>query len=392
MIMGNNDCKIDLVSSLSVQSFDLKLILIGMDPNDYFEINLSQNFLADTLERLFEHLFPATCAAQGKIGRLLDAETNPDIPDIYRIFSQVIDEYTKGLCILFFFTEFGLPLELANLVSDALDTQSKKSYVAYDARGSEGPCDSLGKVYGHHDERGQVISDPYRMSVTVNIYQAYRPLEYAVSEGFWESRHAVLGWLRSLSLLYFMDKHQTKIEADQGMADDSVALTIFDLRQKGLISALPDSSTLVINDLGRNFIEQLIEETESYIDCYDHFRDVYYRSLGGEISPGSVQFESNRGVDLRVEIFLNNQLDPIRTVFLLLLYDGTLDQFTGDWQTVITNESIFEDLLRPVVDRNCVDEKTIHLLQKLGEDYLLSQRVQSGESKYQQEIIRLISE
>ena len=85
-------------------------------------------------------------------------------------------------------------------------------------------------------------------------------------------------------------------------------------------------------------------------------------------------------------------MDPIRTVFLLLLYDDTLDQFTGDWQTVITNESIFEDLLRPVVDRNCVDEKTIQVLQKLGEDYLLSQRVQSGESKYQQEIIRLISE
>ena len=91
-------------------------------------------------------------------------------------------------------------------------------------------------------------------------------------------------------------------------------------------------------------------------------------------------------------MFLNHQLDPIRTVFLLLLYDGTLDTVVGDWRTTIAKESFFEGLLQPVVDRCYSDETTIKLLQKLGEDYLVSRRLRSDELQYQQDIISRIIE
>ena len=148
----------------------------------------------------------------------------------------------------------------------------------------------------------------------------------------------------------------------------------------------------MLADPGRYLIEELIEETEAYIDQYDPFRDVYYRSLRGDLVVGSVEFESNRGIDIRVEIFLNHQLDPIRTVFLLLLYDGTLDAVVGDWRNTIAKDSFFEKLLQPVVDRCHADASTINILQQLGEDYIISRRLRSDESKYQQDIIARMTE
>ena len=372
----------------SGQTRVLKLVLDGMDPDDCLEVQLPPYLLNYTLDRLLDYLFPRTSAAQIRIDRLLDTDCNPDLPALYFIFSDIWDEHHRGLCELSFSTECENPLKLSNIVSQVMDAHANESYVSY----KDTDLQDFRPTQCPDYERDAFVPSSDDITFTIQISKQYRPLEYGVNEGFWESKSELLDWLRSLSVLYFLDKHQVKLEYDYRTISDSILYTIRDLQQKELISGYGDSSTFVLTDLGRCLIEGLIEETETYIDQYDHFRDVYYRSLRGDLVVGSVQFESNRGIDLRVEMFLNHQLDPIRTVFLLLLYDGTLDTVVGDWRTTIAKESFFEGLLQPVVDRCYSDETTIKLLQKLGEDYLVSRRLRSDELQYQQDIISRIIE
>ena len=81
---------------------------------------------------------------------------------------------------------------------------------------------------------------------------------------------------------------------------------------------------LVITPAGRRFIGALLSETEACIDRFDVFKDVLWDS-----DTGSAEFDTGYGEDLRVQIFIAEGLDPARTVFLLRLYDGTLDEFAS---------------------------------------------------------------
>ena len=74
-----------------------------------------------------------------------------------------------------------------------------------------------------------------------------------------------------------------------------------------------------------------------------------------------MEFGTGRGVDLRVEAFMAEGLDPIRTVFLLRLYDGTLDARLRDWAEVIESEDFYEAVLEPVVNRDGADPAAMEL-------------------------------
>ena len=386
MPMGGEETSLDVLESDQV--WVLKLVLDGMDPNDFLEVKLPKHLVHYSLDHVLDYLFPRTFSDQIKIERLLDNDSNPDLIDIYFIFSDIWDEYHRGLCELSFSTEWQNPLKLSNTVRQAMCAYLKESNVGY----KDADLQNLGSNRCPDYERDPFLSPSDNITLTVQLDKQYLPLEYGVNVGFWESRDELLAWLRSLSVLYFLDKHEVKLETDYRTTNDPILSIILDLQQKGLISVSADSEAFMIADPGRCLIEGLIEETEAYIDQYDHFRDVYYRSLRGDLVVGSVEFESNRGADLRVEIFLNHQLDPIRTVFLLLVYDGTLDTVVGDWRNTIAKESFFEKLLQPVVDRCHADASTINILQHLGEDYIVSRRLRSDESKYQQDIISRMRE
>ena len=386
MPMGGEGDSLDVLGS--GQAWVLKLVLDGMDPSDFLEVKLPKHLVHYSLDQVLDYLFPRTFADQTKIERLLDTDSNPDLTDIYFIFSDIWDEYHRGLCVLSFSTEWDNPLKLSNTISQAMGTYLKESNVSY----KDADLQNFGSNRCPDYERDPFLSAPDDITLTIQLHKQYLPLEYGVNGGFWGSRAELLDWLRSLSVLYFLDKHQVKLETNYRTTDDSILSIVLDLQQKGLISVSADSETFMLADPGRYLIEELIEETEAYIDQYDPFRDVYYRSLRGDLVVGSVEFESNRGIDIRVEIFLNHQLDPIRTVFLLLLYDGTLDTVVGDWRNTIAKDSFFEKLLQPVVDRCHADASTINILQQLGEDYIISRRLRSDESKYQQDIIARMTE
>ena len=87
---------------------------------------------------------------------------------------------------------------------------------------------------------------------------------------------------------------------------------------------------------GREMIRALLAETESLIDSFDLFKDARWNEDTQE-----AEFDSGRGADLRVEAIIAEGLDPVRAVFLLRLYDGTLDPYADQWQRLVDRPCMF---------------------------------------------------
>ena len=67
---------------------------------------------------------------------------------------------------------------------------------------------------------------------------------------------------------------------------------------------------------------------------------------------GQALFGTGQGNDLRVETFIAEAVDPVRAVFLLRLYDGTLDEYVENWESLVNSRVFYNRLLEPVVDRS----------------------------------------
>ena len=106
---------------------------------------------------------------------------------------------------------------------------------------------------------------------------------------------------------------------------------------------------------------QLIAEAESYVDRYDLFSDV----LPGA-APGSHRFGTGRGIDLRVHVYEAEGVDPLRAVFLLRIYDSSLEEAAGETGSrAATDPDFFRDILAPVTDSEDIDP---HVLDAVIDD------------------------
>jgi hypothetical protein len=89
-------------------------------------------------------------------------------------------------------------------------------------------------------------------------------------------------------------------------------------------------------------------------------------------------------------VFIAEGLDPIRTVFLLRLYDGTLDIFSSTWRERIKDENFFDEILEPVVNRQNVDEALLDRIIGAGYVYLEERHQAARESAEREEIIQRV--
>ena len=225
----------------------------------------------------------------------------------------------------------------------------------------------------------------------LRLEQQYRALEYAVRHGFWPDRWALLDWMRSLTALYFLDKHEFTLHPGS-LPEPAFALrdALASLDSQGLIAATPaddrplppgegqgegvpsGAAPYAITPLGRRFIAGLLTETESLIDQYDHYKDTVV-DLDGE----TAEFNTGRGADLRVEAFLAEGLNPVRAVFLLRLYDGAFDHRLRDWQDAIEGDEFYEGILEPVVNRDGATPEAMELVIESGLSWLEEQQEQA---------------
>jgi len=422
--------------------FEFRVSLASMDPDDVLSVVLPAQLSGATVSQLLAYTFPPGEVEQRAVASMFDLRANPDLPEIYAVFLDAFDEWRKGRCTLSFSGGDGTDLELSALVlrklefSGAGGWESANDNLHSPASGAlpqnchseERSDEESGEVSPDHEGGGtspapQVLrfaqddgsritgfprpgvenisagerQSPYpRLQIQMN--QQYRAVEYASQTGFWGTKEELLEWLQSLTFLYFLDKHEVEVPAPLPYGSGpGLTATAAALQSKDLISCSADTQKFVITEEGRGFISRLVKETESYIDLYDHFKDTGFDldrdaldrdTLQPEtLDVDTIEFDTGRGVDLRVQVFMTEGLDPVRTVFLLRLYDGTFDGFVATWEGLIEDESFFDGILEPVVNRCEVDEAAIGQIVESGYGFLEERSERARELESQQEII-----
>ena len=275
-----------------------------------------------TLRRLLGRLFPEDAGGQAEVLARLDRKANPDLPAGYAVLLALVEQWRSGLCRLSLATGrgWGRPAHLDDPVSAHLQPPPLCRRV--------GGCDDA--------------------DLTLTMLPAYRPLEWAVTQGYAEDRQQLLEWMQSCALLYFVDKHGCAVPppADPSWSEPCRPVVSGLYRHRCLRPAA-DGSHSEVATAGRRLIGALLEETEALIDGFDLFKDARWNE-----DEQAAEFDTGRGADLRVEAIIAEGLDPVRSVFLLRLYDGSLDPLADQWQRLVGDPAFFDRLLEPVVNRD----------------------------------------
>ena len=332
------------------EALALSVSLAGLPADAGLQLTLPADYARLSIGQLLDTIFPTDELSRVAVAEGLDTAANPDLPDIYDCFLPVLDQYRAGLC--------QLRVRVGGLAAELSDPVSR---------------------YGQAVAAGTT-------ELELSIAPEYRALDYAVAEGYAASQEELLAWLRECILLYFLDKHEYRLPAfGDGDAVTALGATVESLCGQGLLNLAEESGFYEISTKGRRFIGRLLTETEGYIDRFDVFKDTLWDEDGG-----GVEFDSGHGEDLRAQLFIAEGLDPARTVFLLRLYDGTLDEFAADWVELMGDAEFFQRLLEPVVNREQAPEEWLPAILEAGYAYAEAQESVERERRARERIARQV--
>lgn len=333
--------------------FELQVSLGNMGLEDAFRMTLSPRYSKLTVGRLLIEVFPEDEANRKAILESLDVRENPDLPEMYDELLEIFGQWRRMDCSIRFFANNGPEIELLHSVASHM---------------------SLRRLEGE-----QVVGLPMLDLVMEHTYEVLA--RFVELEG---DKDDLLQWLRSSVLLYFMDKHRFSLALEPTDELDRQLLPIAEeLVSTNLIAYSMEAGEYVITDQGRQLLGRMIDETESQIDQFDVFKDVVY-----DYEAQTIEFNTGRGQDLRVQVYETEGLDAIRAVFLLRLYDGTLDEYSGRWRDEIGNEEFFDYILRPVLDHQRADEDLIGWIIESGFAHNEEQAEQARGQESRQDTIR----
>ena len=345
----------DTKSTSDDTTMELRVSVIDTDLYDSFRVTLPSRFTQMTLDKLIDSVFDEDAAAFSDISNALDVRANPDLPDIYLELLEIFDTWRNGECALHFFDNSGTEIRLSQPVRNYLSPAQPS-----DGTSSGGPL------------------------LDIALEQTFDALAKFEERG--GDKGELLQWLRGVTLLYFIDKHEFRLQLDtEKEADQGLLPIASDLQSRGILSPSDMTGIFEITDEGRRTLGDMITETESYIDKYDLFKDVTF-ALDADV----VEFDNGDGADYRVQVYDAEGLDVYRTVFLLRMYDGTLDARSDSWLEDIHTEGFFNDVLRPVLDRERVEDEVIDWIIESGFAYNAEQAEASRERESQQAIIKRI--
>ncbi len=285
------------------------------------QVNLPGEARRLTLRRLLDRLFPPDVEDRAEIAARLDRRTNPDLPACYAELLTLTEQWRAGLCRLSLTSGrgWGRPAHLDDPVSAHLRLPR------------------LCRRVGAWEDA----------ELTLTILPAYRPVDWAVAQGYAANRDQLLNWMQSSALLYFVDKHGCAAPQPSDLSpSDPCRPVVSGLYRRRCLRPREDGAGSEVAPAGRELIGALLAETEALIDSFDLFKDARWNEDAQE-----AEFDSGRGADLRVEAIIAEGLDPVRAVFLLRLYDGTLDPYADQWQQLVGDPACFDRLLEPVVNR-----------------------------------------
>ncbi|HAL48201.1 MAG: hypothetical protein CL694_04205 [Chloroflexi bacterium] len=297
------------------------MTLGAMPPSDAFWIDLPLSAADMSLTSLMDRLCPASDADADAVRAELDIRANPDLPDMYDVLRGLIDHWRAGTSRITFRTPAGVEANPSLPVSCW--------FVPWSA---EAPSSAV--------DRSLNLSLEHRFDALA---------AYEIDGG---DREGFMGWMRACMLIYFLDKHGFVLPVHA--SDDLYAALLQmagPLQDRGFIEPSPGGHMLDISDEGRAFIAEMMDEAEAYIGAFDAFGDV--------VPPQGkrpIEFATGRGLDLRVQVFDVEGIDAYRAVFLLRLYDGSLDEFRSEWRKSVTDDEFLNWVIEPAVDFDAVED------------------------------------
>lgn len=308
---------------------NLRITLGEMSTEDSFWVTIPIDPTV-TVHDLLDTVFPDSAEYAEEVRASLDVRANPDLPEMYQAIQEVIFQWRNGASNVDFKSPSG---------SDVLPSDPVSRHITASNR--------LGNTF-------QLV-----------LHQRLEALiAYERTDG---NRDDFMQWMQGCVLIYFLDKHHypLPVEPDKH-SNDWLLLPIADeLQTLSFIAPSRIEDKYVITHQGRGFIGKLISETESYIRRFDLFSDI----LPGKGLQPTV-YGSSRGLDLRVQIFEAQGIDQYRAVFLLRMYDGTLDCYKDTWHASIHDPQFFNRLLEPVLDHSRVDGDDLDLLIEHGLEHI----------------------
>ena len=341
---------------MSHDELAITLALAGMPDDATFQANLPRDALSLSINELLEALFPYDEAERFAWEESFDLAANPDLPEIYEAFLTVVDQFRFGLCQLTAMDENCRPLNFESSIGGIATSMPQNS-----------------------------ISP--KQSIFLSLTPEYRVLEVGEAEGWDAGESNLMLWLRTCTAMYFLDKHEAVLPLLAELADDHpLKPLIGELEGKNLVDTASPSGEAEITPEGRKFIGSLLAETESYIDRYDLFGDVWW-----DEDTLDAEFGSGLGEDLRVSAFILEGLDPVRTVFLLRLYDGTLDEFVDSWLELVVTPGFFDQVLEPVLNRLVLSDELLEGIMEQGFELLENISEEAREERLRSRVLRRAS-
>ena len=335
--------------------FELQIALRNMPCEEAFRIQLPIEMSDLSLHELFNEVFSQDSTTQDSFFRTLDIEFNPDLPQIYEELLGVFAKWRTGDCNLTICSKDGAKINRHDI--------------------------SKGHLEYHRASRDQHVAQTV---LNLTIQQTFDVFARYVD--WHDGTVPLIKWLQQRTFLYFMDKHQFRLSiCPENKLDRNLLVIANDLEYLGLISKSKNLRVYEFTTLGENTVQQMVLETESYIERFDIFGDTLLNHYG------HIQFNTGTGEDLRVQVYQCEGLDPVKTVFLLLLYDCTLDTYSDTWRERIIQNDFFNQLLQPVLDHSEVSHDAIGLVIEDGYAYNEEALEQQEESAFKEDIWRRLS-
>ncbi len=342
------------MSTSGERSFELRVTLGDMGLEDAFRLRLPPAMSRLTVGDLLDEVFLEEDAAQLRFLAALDIQANPDLPAMYEELLDIFAQWRRDDCTLRFFATQGAQVHLADRVEDHLNF--------------------------HASQPGEHAVDA---TLDLAIEQTHDVLGRFADWG--GGNGALMRWLQQRTFLYFMDKHRFRLSVDPSDKLSRGLLPIAnELASRGLIAGSEESGVYEPTDEGEQLIQRMVVEAESYIDRFDLFSDTL-------LEPDEeVEFGTGIGEDLRVQVYGSEGVDPVRAVFLLLLYDSTLDAYSETWQEAVHKEEFFNEILRPVLDHVRVDDELIGLVIESGYAHGEELSEAAEERAFEQDVLRRV--
>ena len=335
-------------------SFELRVTLGDMGLEDAFRLRLPPAMSSLTVGDLLDEVFSEEDAAQLRFSSALDIQANPDLPEMYDELLDIFAQWRRGDCTLRFFDRHGSQVRRADRVEDHVN-------------------------FGV-SQRGEHAVDS---TLDLAIEQTHDVLGRSADWGGGDG--ALMRWLQRRTFLYFMDKHRFRLSVDPSDRLSRGLLPIAnELASRGLIAGSGESAVYEPTDGGKELIQRMVVEAESYIERFDLFSDTL-------LEPDEeVEFGTGIGEDLRVQVYGSEGVDPVRAVFLLLLYDSTLDAYSETWREAVHKEEFFNELLSPVLDHASVDDELIGLVIESGYAHSEELSEAAEERAFEQDVLRRV--